>query len=238
MSGEARTTAPAAVLGVLGAVGLALAGYFVGDGLYAVRASQRYVTVRGLAERDVPADLAIWPLVFTVAADDLEDLQRRIDADAAKIAQFLADDFGTDEWELSMPRITDNSLQSYPAEMRPRHRFAAESTLTVRSSRVDTVREAMRRVGDLVRSGVPIIRSYEYNTEFLFTGLESIKPEMIAEATRDARRAAEQFANDSGSRVGAIRTAQQGYFSIDDRDRYSPQHKKVRVVTTIEYLLE
>jgi len=83
-----------------------------------------------------------------------------------------------------------------------------------------------------------MIRSYETQTQFFYTQLETIKPEMIAEATRDARRAAEQFAQDSGSTVGAIRTAQQGYFSIDDRDQFSPDWKTIRVVTTVQYILE
>jgi hypothetical protein len=89
-----------------------------------------------------------------------------------------------------------------------------------------------------VRQGVAMLRSYEYNPQFLFTRLEAIKPEMIAEATVDARNAAEQFAHDSGSRVGAIRSAQQGYFSVEDRDAFSPEYKRIRVVTTVEYYLE
>lgn len=96
---------------------------------------------------------------------------------------------------------------------------------------------AMSRSGELVAQGIALIRSYEHQTEYLYTDLDKIKPEMIAEATRDARSAAQQFAEDSGSRVGGIRTAQQGYFSIEDRDRFSPQFKKVRVVTTIQYFL-
>jgi hypothetical protein len=95
----------------------------------------------------------------------------------------------------------------------------------------------MEQSGELVAEGVALIRSYDSQTEYFFTGLEAIKPDMIQEATSDARRAAQQFAEDSGSRVGGIRNAQQGYFSIEDRDRFSPEHKKVRVVTTIQYFL-
>jgi hypothetical protein len=96
----------------------------------------------------------------------------------------------------------------------------------------------MARSGVLVKQGVALIRSYEYQTSYLFTGLDAVKPDMIAEATRDARRAAEQFAEDSGSRVGGIRNAQQGYFSIQDRDKFSPEFKTVRVVTTVQFFLE
>jgi hypothetical protein len=223
--------------GLLIALGLAAAGYLIGDGLYEARASERYVTVKGLSERVVPADLVIWPIVFTVTADDLETLQRRIDESAAKIVRFLEPDFEADEHSLSVPRVTDYSLQAYAPGTRPPMRYAGEVTLTLRTSKIGPAREAMRRSGELVKAGVPLLRSYEHQTQFLFTDLERIKPEMIAEATQDARRAAEQFAEDSGSKVGSIRTAQQGYFSIEDRDPYSPEFKKVRVVTTVQYFL-
>lgn len=232
-----RSTAPALVLGLCLAVGLVVGGYFIGNGLLEARASQRFVTVKGFSEREIPANLAIWPLVFTVTADDLGTLQQRIDESATKIVQFLEPEFGEEERSLSMPRITDYSLQSYPADARPPMRYAGEVTLTLRTEKIDAVKAAMRRSGELVKAGVPIIRSYEYQTQFLYTDLDQVKPEMIAEATRDARRAAEQFAHDSGSRVGGIRTAQQGYFSIEDRDKFSPEYKTVRVVTTVQYFL-
>lgn len=223
--------------GALVSIGLALGGYFIGDGLFAARASERYVTVKGLAEREVAADLAIWPIVFTVTGNTLETLQQRTDDVAGTIVEFLATDFDESEYSLSVPRVTDHWLRGFSADSRPPERFAAELTMSLRSSKVERVRAAMQRVGELVKAGVPILHSYEYQTEFLFTSLDGIKPEMIAEATGDARRAAQQFANDSGSSVGAIRSAQQGYFSITDRDRFSPEFKTVRVVTTIQYFL-
>jgi hypothetical protein len=103
---------------------------------------------------------------------------------------------------------------------------------------VDAVKDAMQASAELVKGGVTLIRSYEASPLFLYTQLDAIKPPMIAEATRDARRAAEQFAKDSESRVGSIRSAQQGFFSVEDRDAHSPEVKKVRVVTTIDYFLE
>jgi hypothetical protein len=220
--------------------GLALGGWFVGRGLLVARASDRFVTVKGLAERDVPADLALWPIVFTETADDLLGLQERVEASQAKILAFLdQQSFPAEERSVSAPRITDREAQGFVPQGGQRlERYVAEATVTVRTSRIDDAQQAMARSGELVKQGVALIRSYEYDTQYLFTALESIKPEMIAAATQDARRAAEQFAEDSGSEVGAIRSAQQGYFSIEDRDRFSPEHKKVRVVTTIEYFLE
>lgn len=234
---ERSLTGPAVFLGLLIAAGLATAGYFVGDGLYRARESQRYVTVKGLSERDVPADLAIWPIVFVVTANDLESLQEEIDAGVAAITGFLSQSFARDTLTVSIPRITDFSLQFFAQGNRPPMRYSAETTVTLRTARIDAVKDAMQRSGDLVKEGVTLVRSFDAQAEFLFTGLEQIKPEMIAEATRDARRAAEQFAQDSGSRVGTIRNAQQGYFSITDRDRFSPEFKNIRVVTTIEYFL-
>ncbi|MCU0234501.1 MAG: SIMPL domain-containing protein [Thermoanaerobaculales bacterium] len=223
--------------GLLVAVGLAVGGFFVGRGLLVARASDRFVTVRGLAEREVAANLVVWPITYAVTADDLGTLQRRSDEGAAKIRAFLAGEFSDAEISASQARVTDRQAQGMMDQTGRLERFVAESTVTVRSERIDAVRAAMERSGELVAQGVALIRSYETSTEYFFTALDAVKPEMIREATRDARSAAQQFAEDSGSRVGGIRNAQQGYFSIEDRDRFSPEHKKIRVVTTVQYFL-
>lgn len=225
------------IAGVLIAVGLALGGYFIGNGLLTARSADRFVTVKGLAEREVAANLVIWPITFTVTADDLGTLQRRTDDGAAKIRDFLAEDFEEEEISVSAARVTDREAQGMMRQG-PMERYVAESAVIVRTPRIDEVRSAMERTGELVKQGVALTRSYENNTEYLYTSLDEIKPEMIQEATKDARRAAQQFAEDSGSRVGSIRNAQQGYFSITDRDAFSPQFKKIRVVTTVQYFLE
>jgi hypothetical protein len=222
------------------AVGLALGGWFVGRGLLLARASSRYVTVKGFAEREVPANLALWPIVISETSSDLLTLQQRVEASQAKILAFLDESgFPAGERTVGAPRITDREAQGFvpPAGQRM-ERYVAEATVTVRTADIDKAREAMARSGELVKKGVALIRSYEYDTQYLYTALDEIKPQMIADATRDARRAAEQFAEDSGSQVGTIRSAQQGFFSIEDRDRFSPEQKTVRVVTTIEYLLD
>lgn len=233
---ERPVIVPAVALGALLALGMALAGWFVAGALYRARAADRYVTVKGLAERDVSADLALWPIVYAVTGNDLGTLQRRLDEDAAKIEAFVLERFDAAELSRSMPRITDRQAQGFVSD-RSLERYVAEATVLVRTARLDVLRLAMERSGDLVKQGVALIRSYEYQTQFLFTGLDAIKPEMIATATRDARRAAEQFAEDSGAQVGSIRNAQQGYFSIEDRDPYSPEAKRVRVVTTVQFFL-
>jgi hypothetical protein len=234
-----RTTSvsAAAVLGALLAAGLGAAGAFVAKGVHDAKAADRYVTVRGLAERDVPANLVMWPIVFGATGDELGALQGKLDASVGKITAFLqARGFTSDEWNQSSPRITDFEAQPHYAANRPTQRYSAEATITVRSAKVAAVMDAMKRSGDMVREGVALVNNY--GATYRYTELERVKPEMIAAATKDARRAAEQFASDSGSRVGTIRSAQQGYFSIEDRDAFSPEFKRLRVVTTVEYFLE
>ncbi len=225
------------VSGVLLAVGLAAAGWFVGNGLYKARASERAVTVRGFAEQELAANLVLWPVVFTVTADDLGVLQTRVDDGVRKVRAFLERDFPASQISVSAPRVQDREAQGV-GEGRLRDRYTAEVAVTLRTDRIDAALKAIERSGELVKQGVAVMRSYEYNTQFLYTDLDKIKPAMIAAATEDARKAAEQFANDSGSSVGSIRSAQQGLFTIEDRDQFSPQIKKVRVVTTVQYYLE
>lgn len=228
----------AAVFGLTLAAGIALAGWLLAGALYRARAADRFVTVKGLAEREVAANLLIWPIVFTVTDNDLVAVQRKVEEATKKVETFLQPSFAPEEWSASASRIQDRQAQGMGrGEGGPIDRYVAEATVTVRTTKLDVARTAMDRSGDLVKQGVALIRSYEYRTQYNFTGLDAIKPEMIAEATRDARRAAEQFAQDSGSRVGAIRKAQQGYFAIEDRDAFSPEFKKIRVVTTVEYFL-
>lgn len=222
--------------GLLVSLGLCVGGYFIGSGLLRARAADRFVTVKGLAEREVAANLVIWPITYTVTADDLGTLQKRTDDGASRIRAFLGDEFAADEISTSVARVTDRQAQGVMGQERLQ-RYVSESTVTVRTPRIEAVRAAMERTGELVSQGVALIRSYENTTQYLYTSLDEIKPEMIREATRDARRAAQQFAEDSGSRVGGIRNAQQGYFSITDRDAFSPEFKKVRVVTTVQYFL-
>lgn len=233
MNENQSNTLPAIAL----ALGIVVAGYLMGEALIQARSSQRAVSVRGLAEREVPANLALWPIVFTVTSNELGDLQRKADDGVAKVRAFLASDFPAEQVSVSAPRVQDREAQGMRGDGRQLDRFTAEVTVTVRTDKIDVAKRAIERSGALVTQGVAVIRSYEYNTQYLFTELEKIKPEMIAEATKDARRAAEQFAKDSGSTVGAIRNAQQGLFSIEDRDQFSPEFKKVRVVTTVDYYL-
>ncbi|MES1927107.1 SIMPL domain-containing protein [Salinisphaera sp. T31B1] len=228
----------AAVLGLFVAVGLVLGGSYLNSAAVSWKSADRTVTVKGLAERQVPADLALWPLHFTVTGNDLNSVQRQVDTQAAVIRAFLRDaGFDAQEVSLTSPQVTDQYANNY-GNQRPEDRYSAEATVLVRTAKISAVKNAMPRVGSLIAQGVLLSPNYNYRTEFLFTGLEAIKPDMIAAATADARAAARQFAEDSGSDVGQIRSATQGYFSIEDLDSYTPDVKKVRVVTTIDYALD
>lgn len=235
---ESGRVAAAAVLGLCVAAGLAAGGWLMGRAIGEMRKADRFVTVKGFAERELPANLAIWPIVYNAVGNDLARVQADLDEDAAAIRAFLVGrGFKPEDMTLAAPRVTDFEAQ-WTSGDRPVNRYMAEATLTLRTAQVTAMNDAMQASTDLVKQGVALLRSYEYNPLFLYTELNSIKPEMIGQATVDARRAAEQFAKDSGSRVGAIRNAQQGFFQIEDRDAHSPEWKKVRVVTTIEYFLD
>jgi len=220
------------------ALGLVVAASVMGDAVRDFRLADRFVEVKGLAEREVMADLAIWPVSYMVSANTLEGLSAELERNDQAVLAYLAfHGFQTGEISRNPPRITDQWSQAYGPQ-RPESRFMAERTLTLRTGRVAETRAALEEATQLLESGVVLAPSWGSAVQFLFTGLDALKPEMIAQATADARRAATQFAQDSGSDVGNIRTARQGFFSISELDPSMPELKTVRVVTTVEYFLE
>lgn len=228
------------ITGFLLFLGLSMGGVCIGRGLYKSRIQDRYVTVKGLAEREVEANLAIWPITFSVTGDNLNSINSEIDKNRAVIIGFLnKSGFDSSMISHSPPKITDIKARPYYGEKtNHQYRYIAQTTVTLRTNNVKKTKEAMEKAGDLVSSGI-VISEQDWNnsTEFIFTDLNGIKPEMIEEATQNAREAAKKFALDSGSKIGKIRNASQGFFTITDRDRNSPDYKKIRVVTTIEYYL-
>jgi len=236
---NAQGPAGAMVLGVLLALGLAVLGYQLADGLLQFKRTERAVTVKGLAEREVAADTAIWPIRFNAADDDLQALYAALERQGGLVTAFVREaGFTPEEITLSAPAIVDRRAQSYGNPAAQDLRYAGHVTVTVYTRDVERVRQAMRRLTDLGKQGIAIAgQDYGVRTEFLYTGLNDIKPAMIEEATRNAREVAAKFAQDSESRLGKIRTASQGLFSIQDRDSNTPHIKKVRVVSTVEYYL-
>ena|SRR5690554_2209892 len=237
MTDSSRISFFAVVAAALLALALAFMAVSIKTGLLQFRGADKVVSVKGLAERTVKADLALWPINFTVMGDSLDVLQGDIETQQGLIRSFLLlKGFTEDNLQLSMPKITDQHANLYGSNVPPQ-RYRAEVTVLVRTGDIEQVKSGMQSVGELVKSGVALTQSYEHQPRFVFTQLNAIKPEMIAEATREARAAAGQFARDAGAEVGSIRRASQGYFSIEDVDQYTPETKKIRVVTSVDYIL-
>jgi len=235
---EKRTT-EAFVLGALLCVGLALLGYLLSRSIIHIKALDRTVTVKGLSEREVPANIAIWPIKFNEADNDLNSLFATLQRKNGLIVNFLTNKgFKPEEISLSPPAIIDRQAQGYVDANAAKFRYAGSSTITVYSTNVDAVRKTMSDLVELGKEGIALSgQDYNAKTEFLFTELNKVKPGMVEEATKNAREVAEKFAKDSQSSLGKIKRAAQGQFSIDDRDSTTPYIKKVRVVSTIEYYL-
>lgn len=237
MSDSSKVSLFAVIAAALLALALAFMAVSIKTGLLQFRDADKVVSVKGLAERTVEADLALWPINFTVLGDGLDALQSQIETQQDLIRSFLLlKGFAESDMQLSMPKITDQHANLYGSSPPPQ-RYRAEVTVLIRTGNIEQVKSGMQSVGELVKSGVALTQSYEHQPQFIFTQLNAIKPEMIAEATREARAAADQFAHDAGAEVGSIRRASQGYFSIEDVDQYTPETKKVRVVTSVDYIL-
>jgi uncharacterized protein len=222
------------------ALGMVIAAWLVADGIVKFKQFERSVEVKGLAEREVPADTAIWPIAFSEAGADLTRLYQTLQSKNAIIIDFLrAQGFKPEEISVSAPSITDRQAQDYGnADLANRLRYTGKSVITVYTRRVDAVRRAMPELAVLGEQGIALnTGDYQNRARFLFTGLNALKPAMIEEATRNARQAAEKFAKDSDSTLGKIKRASQGQFSIEDRDESTAHIKKVRVVSTVNYFL-
>ena len=236
--GEKRI-AESFILGALLCAGLIVSAYVISEGFTRFKAYERTVVVKGLAEREVRADVAIWPITFSVAADDLSFLIDALTKQNAVVEDFLQQKgFTKKEISVSAPSVVDRHAQGYGDASRYRFRYTGRSTVSVYSENIEQVRLARERLSELGSRGIAIAgENYEARTEYLYTKLNEVKPAMIEEATNNARAVAEKFAADSGSRLGKIKRASQGQFSINDRDSNTPYVKKVRVVSTLEYYL-
>ncbi len=221
------------------AIGMVIMGIVIKFGLDAFATKDRVVNVKGLAEMEVPADKVTWPLMFKDVGNDLHTLYNNINSTNRAIVDFLKQKGITDE-EISInaPEILDLKAERYINEPVP-NRYNVTSVITVTSNKVDLIRKLMTEQSELLKQGIAITGGdYRYNVSYEFTKLNEIKPQMIEEATKNARAAAEKFARDSDSELGKIKRANQGQFSISDRDANTPYIKRVRVVTTIDYSLE
>lgn len=221
------------------AIGLIILGTQIQKGINNFVEKDRIVTVKGLAEMEVPANKVTWPLMYKEVGNDLTVLYNRINATNTAIVEFLKKK-GITEEEISInaPEIIDMQAERYVGENKT-YRYNVTTVITVTSAKVDLVRSLISEQSELLKQGIAITGGdYRYQIQYDYTSLNEIKPKMIEEATKNAREAALKFAKDSDSELGKIRRASQGQFSIDNRDANTPYIKRIRVVTTIDYLLE
>lgn len=227
------------VSSIILAIGVVVLGFCIKAGLDSFANNSRVVTVKGLAEREVKADKVIWPIVYKELGNDLATLYNTVNTKNKIVLDMLREKGITNNEINTSIDVTDMQADSYSADRSP-YRYRVSSIITVNTNKVDAVRELLDRQLSLIQKGVAVTFSnYSYpSIQFDYTGLNTVKPDMIKEATKNARKAAELFASDSESTLGKIKSANQGQFSIEDRDQNTPYIKKIRVVTTIQYMLE
>ena len=228
------------VLGLSLVLGLTIFGVQIGRAVRTGREFDRYLTVKGLSEREAKANLALWPIRFSVAAEDLGILKEAMETNRALVLSYLQKS-GIDAKEIAqgLPVVSDREDERIQANRPALARYRGIVTLVVRSSNVDVVKKAIQGADALLEQGVTLVGNDSGDRiEFIFNAVNDVKPDMIREATANARAAAEKFAQDSRSKVGRIRKATQGALEIEDRDAASPEWKVLRVVTTVDFFLE
>ena len=249
MNGE-RFGGAALALGVCVAVGLAAGGWMVGHGMARFKSDARTVTVKGLVEREVGSDQAVWVLSFRRASETLADAHARIGADREAVLAFLRKQgFGDAEIERDPTRTLDRLAQDFGGENRnERFRYVVSSAVTVRTADVARVKASVGATEALLKAGVVLDGGDpgRANPRYVLSRFNELRPQLLADATRNARSVAQQFAADSGTAVGRIQSANQGNIQIfgtdgnDESGSFSPTStpvKKIRVVSTFEFEL-
>lgn len=248
------------VLGVLIAFGLFCMGFFISKAVYRAKVSDHYVTVKGLVERQVRANLGVWEIDYREVGNNLINANGQLEHDQQVVVAFLKKNgFSAEEMELRPAKVTDllaNPYGSTTTDTTKQFRYIVIGGVRVRSNNVERIQKVSQTTGDLIKEGIPLsFDTADYasdlspNPSYFFTQLDTIRPQMLVDATRSARQLADQFAHDSGTKLGGIRRASQGVFQITPRDasNVTPDNsqsnearsidKKVRLVTTIDYFL-
>lgn len=225
------------VLGICLMVGLIVGALLLGGSIKTSRTDDRIVSVKGLCEREVKADNVICPFAYKEGGDDLQQLYRTIEHKNAIIIRFLgAAGIGEEEISVAAPKVLDTRTEWSGSQNR--YTYIVTSVVTVCTDKVDEIIALQAQQGELLQQGIAMTSGWEFPTVYTFTKLNEIKPSMIETATKNARETAEKFAADSNSKLGKIKRATQGQFSITDRDSNTPYMKNVRVVTSVDYYLK
>lgn len=216
------------------AIGLIVLGLCIKGGINNFANKDRKVTVKGLSEREVKADHVTWTISTNDMGNDLPTLYDRINAQAEKVKDFLKQN-GLSETEMTVNPPSVNDLEANQwSDNRKSFRYLVTTTITVSTNKVEEVNKAIFKQGELLKQGVAVDNGY---ANYEYVSFQELKPEMMAEAIKNAQKTAQQFAEASESELGKILTAGQGQFEIEDRDQNTPYIKKVRVVTTVTYSL-
>jgi len=242
------------ILGIAIACGNIIAGWFIADGLYRIKNGDRYVSVKGLAEKQVKATLATWDISYKAAGDDLSQLSAKAAADKKIITEFLiANGLGANELEQQQTSVIDQYANEYASGNKPQQRYIINNAIKVRTTKVDLIQKISGLTSELITHGIVLNKDYTPNPRYLFTELDSIRPAMLEEANKSAFLVAQQFAKNSNSHIGAIKHANQGVFQIlpldnnqsnqqpgysADTDQEGSLYKTIRVVSSIDYFLK
>jgi hypothetical protein len=237
------------MLGLVIAIGNMLCGWFIAKGLYNIRIGDRYVSVKGLSEKPVKADLAIWNIGFKAANDDLAVASEKISTDQKAIMQFLtAHGLTSSEIELQQTSVIDQQATEYSSGNKAPNRYIISAAIQVRTDKIELIRQISAATGELIGKGIVLVgKDYGANPRYLFTKLDSIRPKMMEEATESARLVADQFAINSHTHLGSIKRASQGVFQVlsgdksastDDAEQEKNVNKIIRLVTSIDYFLK
>lgn len=225
------------ILGLCILAGLVFLGAMIPKAVNDFRSYERTVNVKGLCEKEVMADKVIWPLVLKVSSNDVDAIYRELNTKNNTVIDFLKAG-GIPESAISIDAATVSDQFTEEYQTNRAFRFVAKNVITVCTSDVETVKSLIARQTELLSKGITFENSWENRIEYSYESLNDIKPEMVEEATRNAREVAQKFASDSQSKLGKIKNATQGTFSISDRDSNTPWVKNVRVVTNVTYYLK
>lgn len=249
MTTNTKCIALALLFGCGIAAGFGSGGFFVGQAIKKFKFDDRTITVKGLVEKEVKSDLAIWKITHTFADDDLTKVDQKLNANQTLILDFLKKkNIKESDISVGLVNISDNFSREYNNNTQAK-RYVGETSITVRATDVDLVQKVAGESAELVRDGVVLSNNgYQANPKFVYTKINDIKPELLAEAVKNARKAAEQFATDSGTKVGSIRTANQGQIQILSPDALESKQyesaeeersitKKIRIVSTLVFSL-
>ena len=217
------------------AAGVATGGFFIGDGIAARSSGRRTISVKGLSEREVPASVATWTIVYSATGNDVSQINKKLAESTNAVIAFLKGaGFAETDLAIQPPVVRDTSMDERDKDSPPPpERYSATQSVLLRTSKVDAIKPALASASNLMSSGV--LLSGKAQPNYIYNQLNDIKPGMIQEATKNARIAADQFSRDSQTTLGKLRNASQGWFQVENRDEATPERKTVRVVVDVEY---